>query len=429
MSRDIQNRLAIVASELNNIRAVSDRDAALGTAAVGGLTSALATKALGARLSGAALLGLGGAASGAVGGYLANKIGKRFGKKEGGRTIDDPTVAEMARGNARLGRNILGGVGALTGGTIGALATKGAGRRLALGAGGALAGGLAGAGTGYLSGGIAGGTRGLFGKGAEYVRNKVSAMDVTAAGELTKSNALKRNLAKARGFVKKNPLLSAGIGAGALGLGALGLSRRNRVNAMDITAVANEPGAFNKTTKVVSKDYGKKSILNWIKRNPKKSAGLLAAGLAAGGYGVYRNRKNKVNAMEYFENITAAEYLEDITGGNLGFSVSASDYSDLMNISAMEYIIAEDDVASELTDLSADVAADVTDAETPEEFADAVQNNQELADAHADAAEINADTAAREGTMENAALAEYHANLADEHEDLANDVISALYYE
>ena len=149
-----------------------------------------------------------------------------------------------------------------------------------------------------------------------------------------------------------------------------------------------------------------------------------AGGLAAGGYGV-----NKLSAMEYFENITAAEYLEDITGGNLGFSVSASDYSDLMNISAMEYIIAEDDVASELTDLSADAAADVTDAETPEEFAEAVQNNQELADAHADAAEINADTAAREDSPEAAALAEYHAELADEHEDLANDVVSALYYE
>ena len=237
-------------------------------------------------------------------------------------------------------------------------------------------------------------------------------------------------------LIKRNPkksaaLLAAGTAAGGYYAGR----RKNRVNAMEIVA-DGEAGIFKKAGDSLKSagNYikGKGAAgYNWIKANPWKAGGGLAAGLAAGYVGnkLLRNRRNDVSAMEYFENITAAEYLEDLTGGNLGFSVSASDYNDLMNISAMEYIIAEDEVASGLTDLSADAAADVTDAETPEEFAEAVQNNQELADAHADAAEINADTAAREDSPEAAALAEYHAGLADEHEDLANDVISALYYE
>lgn len=286
------------------------------------------------------------------------------------------------------------------------------------------------------------------GAGLAYKNNKVKANEVQAGWEKD-AKAAKQNPDLldygVGGLAMLNPLSGvASYGAGRY----LGMNKKQREKQQGV----NWKQAAKGQAKLVGGIGGLTGaaaggVAGSLKHGvPGAVAGTLAGGLGGGllgagagglsgatsgglAHGVHKIRSaEELSWYDTLCNVTAAYYLEEISDGDLGNNVTASDYEELNSISAMEFIIAEDEAAFQLAAAGESAIEDVTNAETPDEFAVAVQNNKNVADDHATAAQINAETAVREGSAEAEALAEHHASEAARHNEVANDVISSLYY-
>lgn len=190
--------------------------------------------------------------------------------------------------------------------------------------------------------------------------------------------------------------------------------------------LGREPGTTYEGTNKIYK------LAKHIGANRNKYLAGAGVGSTVGiGAAVLKNRNNnQVSAMEYFSNITAAEYLEVKSEGTIANSITAADYAEYNNISAMEYLIRANEDSEELAEASEDIKEALANADTEEEVAEILDANNDVKEAHAEKADEMAEIANSDSddADEAAALAEFHAGKAQEAEDVENDVISALYY-
>ena len=235
----------------------------------------------------------------------------------------------------------------------------------------------------------------------------------------------------------------AGVGAGAAGANKL---RSNEIQAGVTDAAKKAWGAIKSAGKSAKAGYklgrepgttyeGTDKIYKVAKHlGANRNKYLAGAGVGATvgtGAAVLKNRNNnQVSAMEYFSNITAAEYLEVKSEGTIANSITAADYAEYNNISAMEYLIRANEDSAELAEASEDIKEALANADTEEEVAEILDANNDVKEAHAEKADEMAEIANSDSddADEAAALAEFHAGKAQEAEDVENDVISALYY-
>lgn len=190
--------------------------------------------------------------------------------------------------------------------------------------------------------------------------------------------------------------------------------------------LGREPGTTYEGTDKIYK------VAKHIGANRNKYLAGAGVGATVGtGAAVLKNRNNnQVSAMEYFSNITAAEYLEVKSEGTIANSITAADYAEYNNISAMEYLIRANEDSAELAEASEDIKEALANADTEEEVAEILDANNDVKEAHEEKADEMAEIANSDSddADEAAALAEFHAGKAQEAEDVENDVISALYY-
>ena len=238
----------------------------------------------------------------------------------------------------------------------------------------------------------------------------------------------------------------AGVGAGAAGAYGANKLRSNEVTAGLTDAAKTAWGAIKNAGKSAKAGYklgrepgseyvGKDKIFKVAKHiGANRNKYLAGAGVGATvgtGAAVLKNRNNnQVSAMEYFINITAAEYLEVKSEGTIANSITAADYAEYNKISAMEYLIQANEDSAELAEASEDIKEALANADTEEEVAEILDANNDVKEAHAEKADEMAEIANSDSddADEAAALAEFHAGKAQEAEDVENDVISALYY-
>lgn len=247
----------------------------------------------------------------------------------------------------------------------------------------------------------------------------------------------------------KKYAIGAGVGA-AVGASAYGANklRSNEITAGVVGTVTNAVKNAGKSLKAgyvsgrkgleyEGKDKLFKTALHVGKNRNKYLAGAgIGAGVGAAtvGYKAYNKDNqvaaNEVSAMEYFMNITAAEYLEVKTNGTIANNVTAADYAEYNKMSAMEFLIKANEDSAELAEASDDIQEALANADTEEEVAEILDANNLVKDAHAEKADELAEIADSdsEDADEAAALAEFHAGKAQEAEDVENDVVSALYY-
>ena len=147
----------------------------------------------------------------------------------------------------------------------------------------------------------------------------------------------------------------AGVGAGAAGAYGANKLRSNEIQAGVTDAAKKAWGAIKSAGKSAKAGYklgrepgttyeGTDKIYKVAKHlGANRNKYLAGAGVGATvgtGAAVLKNRNNnQVSAMEYFSNITAAEYLEVKSEGTIANSITAADYAEYNNISAMEYLI------------------------------------------------------------------------------------------
>lgn len=236
----------------------------------------------------------------------------------------------------------------------------------------------------------------------------------------------------------------AGVGAGAAGAYGANKLRSNEIQAGITDAAKTAWGAIKKAGKSAKAGYklgrepgttyeGTDKIYKVAKHlGANRNKYLAGAGVGAGvGAAVLKNRNNnQVSAMEYFSNITAAEYLEVKSKGTIANSITAADYAEYNKISAMEYLIQANEDSAELAEASDDIKEALANADTEEEVAEILDANNDVKEAHEEKAAELSDIANSDSddADEAAALAEFHAGKAQEAEDVENDVISALYY-
>jgi len=238
----------------------------------------------------------------------------------------------------------------------------------------------------------------------------------------------------------------AGVGAGAAGAYGANKLRSNEVTAGLTDAAKTAWGAIKSAGKSAKAGYklgrepgteyvGKDKIFKVAKHlGANRNKYLAGAGVGATvgtGAAVLKNKNNnQVSAMEYFSNITAAEYLEVKSEGTIANSITAADYAEYNNISAMEYLIRANEDSAELAEASEDIKEALANADTEEEVAEILDANNDVKEAHEEKAAELSDIANSDSddADEAAALAEFHAGKAQEAEDVENDVISALYY-
>lgn len=253
-----------------------------------------------------------------------------------------------------------------------------------------------------------------------YAANKLRSNEITAGvsevfGKVT--NALKKG-------INTNQTLRTQAARSAV---------KNNAAGADIAKYRN---LREKGLELDKKRSGLKDVGNsWYEKAAKhvgknyRAYGAGAAGVGAAGVGsaAYNNH---VSAMEYFSNITAAEYLEVKSEGTIANSITAADYAEYNNISAMEYLIRANEDSAELAEASEDIKEALANADTEEEVAEILDANNDVKEAHAEKADEMAEIADSDSddADEAAALAEFHAGKAQEAEDVENDVISALYY-
>lgn len=238
----------------------------------------------------------------------------------------------------------------------------------------------------------------------------------------------------------------AGVGAGAAGAYGANKLRSNEIQAGVTDAAKKAWGAIKSAGKSAKAGYklgrepgttyeGTDKIYKVAKHlGANRNKYLAGAGVGATvgtGAAVIKNRNNnQVSAMEYFSNITAAEYLEVKSEGTIANSITAADYAEYNKISAMEYLIQANEDSAELAEASEDIKEALANADTEEEVAEILDANNDVKEAHAEKADEMAEIADSDSddADEAAALAEFHAGKAQEAEDVENDVISALYY-
>ena len=243
----------------------------------------------------------------------------------------------------------------------------------------------------------------------------------------------------------KKYAIGAGVGA-AVGASAYGANklRSNEITAGVLDAVKTAGKSLKagyasgrKGLEYEGKDKLFKTALHVGKNRNKYLAGAgigAGVGAATAGYKAYNKNNqvaaNEVSAMEYFMNITAAEYLEVKTNGTIANNVTAADYAEYNKMSAMEFLIKANEDSAELAEASDDIQEALANADTEEEVAEILDANNLVKDAHAEKADELAEIADSDSddADEAAALAEFHAGKAQEAEDVENDVISALYY-
>lgn len=234
----------------------------------------------------------------------------------------------------------------------------------------------------------------------------------------------------------------AGVGAGAAGAYGANKLRSNEVTAGFTDAAKTAWGAIKNAGKSAKAGYklgrepgseyvGKDKIFKVAKHiGANRNKYLAGAGVGTGAAVLKNRNNNQVSAMEYFSNITAAEYLEVKSEGTIANSITAADYAEYNNISAMEYLIRANEDSAELAEASEDIKEALANADTEEEVAEILDANNDVKEAHAEKADEMAEIADSDSDEadEAAALAEFHAGKAQEAEDVENDVISALYY-
>ena len=234
----------------------------------------------------------------------------------------------------------------------------------------------------------------------------------------------------------------AGVGAGAAGAYGANKLRSNEIQAGVTDAAKKAWGAIKRAGKSAKAGYklgrepgttyeGTDKIYKVAKHLGANRNKYLAGATVGTGAAVLKNRNNnQVSAMEYFSNITAAEYLEVKSEGTIANSITAADYAEYNNISAMEYLIRANEDSAELAEASEDIKEALANADTEEEVAEILDANNDVKEAHAEKADEMAEIANSDSddADEAAALAEFHAGKAQEAEDVENDVISALYY-
>lgn len=284
---------------------------------------------------------------------------------------------------------------------------------------------------------------------AKQAKDVASAAKQHIAGNGKKYSALAGVGAGAAGAYGANKLRSNEITAGVWGKVTNALKTGINTNQTLRTQAArsavknNAAGADiakyktlkEKGLELAKKRSGLENVGNsWYEKAAKhvgknyRAYGAGAAGVGAAGVG--GAAYNKLSAMEYFMNITAAEYLEVKSEGTIANSITAADYAEYNNISAMEYLIQANEDSAELAEASDDIKEALANADTEEEVAEILDANNDVKEAHAEKADEMAEIANSDSddADEAAALAEFHAGKAQEAEDVENDVISALYY-
>lgn len=221
-------------------------------------------------------------------------------------------------------------------------------------------------------------------------------------------------------------------------------SELNQVNAGWASDAWNKVKNFGSSSWGKAKGYGSKAkshIMNNKGKYGAATAAAVAAAIAArhmrkkaqlqAAQEAYENQINSSETpyMNYFNSISAADYLSSVNP-SVGYDISAADYSDMMNITAMEYLISVNNITAELEELSDAVKSEVLEAQNPLEFRKALEDNSDVTQAHADVADAYAEKAAENGedSDEAAALAEYHAQKAAEHADIEDEVMASNYY-
>ena len=153
--------------------------------------------------------------------------------------------------------------------------------------------------------------------------------------------------------------------------------------------LGREPGTTYEGTDKIYK------VAKHIGANRNKYLAGAGVGATVGtGAAVLKNRNNnQVSAMEYFSNITAAEYLEVKSEGTIANSITAADYAEYNNISAMEYLIRANEDSAELAEASEDIKEALANADTEEEVAEILDANNDVKEAHAEKADEMAEIA------------------------------------